>query len=272
MSKRIDLTGQRFGRWTVISFSRCENNATMWNCICDCGTEREVNGKALRTGHTKSCGCGSIDSTKSRYKDLTGQKFGYWTVIKKMPNKKNRIYWLCRCDCGTEREVISTQLICGKSTSCGCKRIQSLSRIFTKHGMTHSRLYEIYTSMLKRCFNPNCKAFKKYGDVGITVCDEWLGENGFENFKNWALKNGYTDALTLDRYPNQNGNYEPNNCRWASVKQQANNRSSNVYITRNGVTHTMSEWCDILGLKYSLVNARKQRGWDEERLFDPPMR
>jgi hypothetical protein len=124
--------------------------------------------------------------------------------------------------------------------------------------------------MLKRCFNPNCKAFKKYGDVGITVCDEWLGENGFENFKNWALKNGYTDALTLDRYPNQNGNYEPNNCRWATAKEQTNNTRKNVRIQYNGEEHTLAEWARIKGMSYTTFMNRYYRGWDFERIMETP--
>lgn len=272
MSKRIDLTGRKFGRWTVIGFDRCENDRSFWKVKCDCGTEKSIDGRVLRKGNSKSCGCLNEDSLKSRFNDLTGKRFGNWTVIEKRPNKGNRIMWLCRCDCGTEREVVSTQLTCGQSTSCGCKRVKSLKEKFTKHGMTDSRLYEIYQGMLKRCYNKNSEAYERYGGSGIVVCNEWLGEQGFEKFEQWALLHGYTESLTLDRYPNQKGNYEPSNCRWATAKEQSNNRKTNVYITRNGETHTMSEWCDILGLNYGLVNSRRQKGWSEDRLFDPPKR
>lgn len=99
-----------------------------------------------------------------------------------------------------------------------------------------------------------------------------MGAHGFENFAEWSFLNGYDEGLTLDRYPNQKGNYEPSNCRWVTNKQQSNNRKSNVYITRDGITHTMSEWCDILGMNYGTVNSRRQNGWDEDKLFDPPKR
>lgn len=272
MSKRIDLTGQRFGRWTVLGFDRCENDRTFWKVKCDCGTEKTIDGRVLRNGKSKSCGCLNLDSLKNRYTDLTGQRFGNWTVIEKRPNKGKSVMWLCCCDCGTEREVASTQLMCGASLSCGCKRIKTLKEKFTKHGMTHTRLYEIYTSMLKRCFNEKSEAYKRYGGIGITVCPEWLGEHGFENFAEWSISHGYEENLTLDRFPNQKGNYEPSNCRWATVKEQANNRKTNIYITRNNETHTMREWCDILGLDYGLVNGRKQKGWSEDKLFNPPKR
>ena len=269
MSKRIDLTGQKFERWTVISFDRCENDRTFWKCRCDCGNEKIIDGRVLRSGKSKSCGCLNLDSLKNRYKDLTGKRFGNWTVVERKPNKNKRIMWLCRCDCGTEHEVASTQLMCGASTSCGCKRVKSLKTKFTKHGMTKSRLYEIYMGMLKRCYNEKSKAYKRYGGIGIKVCDEWLGKNGFENFSQWSFLNGYADNLTLDRFPNQKGNYEPSNCRWATPKEQSNNRKTNVYITRDGETHTMKEWCDILEFDYGIVNGRKQRGWNEDRLFIP---
>ena len=186
--------------------------------------------------------------------------------------KKNHVMWLCRCECGNEREITSSQLLCGKSTSCGCKRIESLKEKYTTHGKSKTRLYKIYCGIIKRCFNKNYPAYLRYGGKGITVCNEWLGENGFENFYSWAKNNGYSDDLTLDRYPNREGNYEPSNCRWATIKQQNNNRSTNVYITQNGITHTMSEWCEIYEIPYYVVNSRRQKGWSEDKLFLPIQR
>ena len=272
MSKRIDMTGQKYGIWTVLQFSRHENNRTYWLCRCDCGTEKEIDGHALRSGHTQSCGCYNADKLRERFTDLTGQKIGYWTVIEKRPNRGKHIMWLCRCECGNEREVASSELISKSSTSCGCKRIATLKKKFTKHGMRDSRLYDIYSSMLKRCFNHNCKAYGKYGGAGITVCNEWLGDRGFENFMIWALENGYSDELTLDRFPDQKGNYEPSNCRWATMQEQSNNRSTNVYITRNGEKHTLAEWSRIFNLNYGTVVARYDKGWDEDKLFIPVKR
>lgn len=265
-----DLSGQKFGRLTVIEFAGIKNHCATWRCMCECGNERIVSANNLKNGHTKSCGCYNRAIVHSLAKDLTGQKFNSWTVIRRVAYKSNRIMWHCKCECGNERDLSSGQLTSGHSKSCGCEKKKVLAQLRTTHGMRETRLYEIYQGVLKRCFNKNCHAYPLYGGAGVTVASEWLGTNGFENFVKWAFDNGYSDELTLDRYPNQKGNYEPSNCRWATMKQQNNNRKSNVYITRDGIIHTMSEWCDIFGLNYGTVNSRRQHGWSEDRLFDPP--
>lgn len=272
MREKINLKGQRFGRYTVIESAESKDGKSQWICKCDCGNIRIVEGGNLRNGHSKSCGCLNREITKSLAKDLTNQKFSLWYVIEKAPYKNGKIMWHCRCECGTERDLTTSQLISGRSKSCGCLKRKILAKNHTTHGMRKTRIYGIYSDMLARCFNKNNKAYPLYGGAGIKVCQEWLGENGFTNFAKWAYENGYTDKLTLDRYPNYKGNYEPNNCRWATMKQQGNNRNNNVYITREGETHTMSEWCEILGIPYYLVNSRRQKGWSEDKLFLPIQR
>ena len=129
-----------------------------------------------------------------------------------------------------------------------------------KHGLRHTRLFSIWTNMLTRCSNKHCRHYARYGGRGIAVCDEW--KNDFQAFYDWSMTNGYADDLTLDRIDN-NGNYEPSNCRWATAKQQANNTSRCKYITVDGETRTMKEWCDITGVNYSTARDRINRGhWD----------
>lgn len=130
-----------------------------------------------------------------------------------------------------------------------------------KHGMRYTRIYNIWRSMRQRCKNPHHINYHNYGGKGVTVCDEW--DNSFETFYSWAIKNGYTDTLTIDRI-DSNGNYEPSNCRWASYKVQANNTKSNHLITYNGVTRTKAEWADITGINYGTICARLERGWTVE--------
>lgn len=127
-----------------------------------------------------------------------------------------------------------------------------------RHGMRHTRLYDIWRGMKQRCYNPKTNRYKNYGGRGICVCDEW--KNDFQSFYNWAISSGYSDDLTIDRI-NTDGNYEPGNCRWATVKQQANNRTSNNIVEFNGESHTLTQWSEITGIKMATIWARLQKGW-----------
>lgn len=153
--------------------------------------------------------------------DLTGEKFNRWTVIERAfkNNKYNKPLWICKCDCGTIKEQTSVVLKSGNSKSCGCL----VKDTNTKHGMYKTRLNKEYRGLKQRCYNSKNSRYEYYGGRGINICDEWLGKEGFVNFMNWSLENGYTDELTLDRI-DSNGNYEPSNCRWETMKVQARNR------------------------------------------------
>lgn len=129
-----------------------------------------------------------------------------------------------------------------------------------KHGMRHTRLYNIWRSMRQRCSNPNCINYHNYGGKGIKVCDEW---NKFEIFYEWAMANGYTEELTIDRI-DVNGNYEPSNCKWSSYKEQANNKTNNRQIEFNGESHTLGEWSAIKGIKLATIWNRLKCGWSVE--------
>lgn len=121
--------------------------------------------------------------------------------------------------------------------------------------------------MLSRCYNPINGSFERYGATGTTVCEQW---HKYPQFKKWALENGYEPHLTIDRYPNIKGNYEPCNCRWATTKQQANNKGNNHLITIDGEIKTISEWADKYGISQQRVAARIKRGWDEVEAVTKP--
>ena len=122
--------------------------------------------------------------------------------------------------------------------------------MFEKHKGSKSRLYSIWSNMKTRCYNSNSPKYKAYGARGVTICDEW--RYSYPNFQEWAVSTGYSEDLTIDRI-NVNGNYEPSNCRWLSIKQQENNRTNNRLITYKGETKTMSEWAEYLGISYNCL-------------------
>lgn len=197
-----------------------------------------------------------------KMKDLTGQKFGRWLVLYRVNNTKDRrVYWLCKCDCGNLKEVQGYSLLHGCSKSCGCL----VKDTNTKHGKTHSRLYNAWRNIKQRCYDHKNKRYKYYGERGIKMCDEWLHD--FEAFYKWATNNGYKDNLQIDRI-DVDGNYEPNNCRWTNIKMQQRNKTNNRLVTINGVTKCLSEWCDILNLKYGTISMRLRRGWSVKRALE----
>ena len=138
---------------------------------------------------------------------------------------------------------------------------------FDIHNPSHYRLYHIWFDMKRRCYQKQNKRWEKYGGRGIEVCPEWL--NNFQAFFDWSMSNGYADNLTIDRI-NMDGDYSPDNCRWADIIQQANNRSNNHYITYHGVTKTMMEWSKDMKLNYSTLRRRIRAGWDVEDALERP--
>lgn len=186
--------------------------------------------------------------------DLTGKRFGKLVAVKSYYDQKKKItFWECECDCGNICNVRANRLIHGRTKSCGCLRKDSNIKNKTTHGMTKTRIYDIWSGMKKRCYNPTNNNYLYYGKRGIGVCEEWKGS--FESFYDWAINNGYQENLSLDRIDNDK-NYCPENCRWASIKEQNNNRGVSINITYNGKTQNLSEWCKELKLSYITVYQR----------------
>lgn len=200
--------------------------------------------------------------------DYIGMMFGRWTIIGDYirTSKYGHRKYLCKCSCekGTERYVDIQNLKSGKSVSCGCLTVEVVKNHFTTHGETKTRLHKIWCNMRSRCNNPNVNCYKNYGGRGIRVCDEW--SSSYEAFRNWALSHGYRDNLTIDRIDND-GNYEPSNCRWVDNKTQCNNRRSNVLLEMNGIKKNATEWGVELGIKPSVIQARVRSGITNEQIF-----
>lgn len=194
--------------------------------------------------------------------NLIGKKFGKLTVYARAPNNKgNKAMWYCVCDCGNKKTkpVDGYGLKSGNVRSCGCEYFISNKGRKITHNQSKTRLYNIWASMKRRC-----KVDKNYKN--ISVCDEW---QKYENFMEWAINNGYNEKLTIDRIDNTKG-YCPENCRWATYKQQENNRTNNTRITYNNETHTISEWSGITGISAELISYRLHHGWSIEDMFIKP--
>lgn len=160
--------------------------------------------------------------------DLSGQIFGRLMAIERAENDKHgNHYWTCRCQCGKVKRISQSSLTRGLTKSCGClqrkisKEVNKNNKNPVTHGLSRENLYRRFHGMKSRCYNPNNTAYHNYGGRGIKICDEWL--NDFESFYVWAIENGYREDLTIDRI-NNDGNYEPSNCRWTTRKVQQNNR------------------------------------------------
>lgn len=265
MATRVnDLTGKRFGMLVVIA--RVDNNKwgkARFLCKCDCGNEHVVVGSDLSCGDTKSCGCRKLIPPSEL--NLSGQKFGMLTVIKRGENdNRNRIRFICKCDCGNEALITLYKLRSGGIKSCGCKRL--------KHGDTGSNLYTVWHNLKVRCNNKKDANYHNYGGRGISVCDEW--NDSYEPFQKWALANGYKKGLDLDRI-NNNGNYEPSNCRFVTRTINSNNRRSNHLLYAFGEKKTIKDWsrdkrCVV---KHStLLNRIFTCKWGDEKAITTPAR
>lgn len=200
----------------------------------------------------------------SKVVELSGKKFGFLAVTSRAESRNGKAYWNCICDCGNETVVSGSNLRSGAVKSCGCL----IRKEKDTHHLSNTRLYRIWRAMINRCYDKNYWAYKYYGAKGVTICDEWL--NDFVEFKNWALSNGYSDSLTIDRIDNDNG-YLPENCKWSTRKQQANNRSFCKKIEYQGKSQTLMQWCEELGLNYKRTHSRLYKcGWTFEKAISTP--
>lgn len=247
------LVGQRFGHLRVLALSDYrgagKKKAVYYECVCDCGNMSTVQSSTLKSGRTKTCGrCHFSRELKSvaALDDLTGRTFGRLTVLRRDTSHPigASVYWIGQCSCGKVVSVSADQLRKGETKSCGCYHREVMAKWCNNEDakyLTHVTL----SSIQQRCENPRHKSYDRYGGRGITICDEWRKDP--ESFVRWALENGFRKGLTIDRIDTNKG-YSPDNCRWITFKEQANNRSNNRLITVFDTTHTISEWADIINM------------------------
>jgi hypothetical protein len=230
--QRIDITGKRFGRLLAVRPLTVKSERWYWLCRCDCGTEREIIGTNLRRGRTRSCGCLQREACRvirrvSPKIDITGKRFGRLLVIRESGRTRhNTITWLCKCDCGKDKNINGCSLRSGLSKSCGCLQREVSNEAHSTHRMTHSSEYKAWQAMRARCHNRNDSRYEDYGGRGISVCERWT--KSFEAFyedmgPRPEGRHGQISEFSIDRI-NNDGNYEPSNCRWATREQQATNK------------------------------------------------
>jgi hypothetical protein len=189
-------------------------------------------------------------------KDLIGNRFGKLLVISPTNKRDGRrgVIWLCKCDCGNTKEINSRGLIHDNIKSCGCLlKWKNIGYVKRKH-------YHVWYYIISRCYNKKNKGYRNYGEKGIKVCDEW--KNDYWSFHKWMEEQNWQKGLQVDRFPNQKGNYEPNNCRLATSKMQQNNRTNNVPMELNGIIKNVSEWALEYDKKPTTVFDRLRDGWD----------
>lgn len=190
--------------------------------------------------------------------EIIGEKYGKLTVLRYSDKigKNGKSYVWCQCECGNIKEVCLSNLRHGSVKSCGCLRKEQL----LKHGYSKTRLYNVYNTMKQRCTCETCKEYKHYGGRGIKMCSEWLGEHGFENFRIWALNNGFDEKLSRNEQSIErndvNGDYCPKNCRFATVLEQARNKRNTVRYKIHGEKLTLAEISEKYGVDLGTLAAR----------------
>lgn len=211
-----------------------------------------------------------------RFRDITGEIFGALIALEPTDksNKAGNKIWKCLCSpalggCGSFHFVNTSALRNGSTISCGCIGREIQRKRLTTHGDYGSNLYRRYRSMVQRCCDSNSKDFKHYGGRGIKVCDEW--RKSYAAFKSWAVTSGYDKKLQLDRYPDKDGNYSPENCRWVSAVVNNRNKRNNKLITIEGEERTLTEWLEIYDISDGAYRKRIKKGMTEVEALTKPV-
>lgn len=276
------LVGSKYNLLTITGHSK-----TKYKIIasCECGVIKEYYLSNVKTGKSKSCGCLLIKTTKNRSEarlfPLIGKTFGHLTISVLLKCDNNRLRKaIAVCDCGVEKKYHLSNILSGKTKSCGCKNRLSASKRLNNYnkprkavsmakGLSGHPLYKVYTGMIKRCYCENDISFCRYGAKGVSVCDEW--KNDFIEFYNWALSNGWEEGLQIDKDIKGNGKlYSPETCVFVTRKINCRNRTTNRYIECDGHVRTIAEWAEVANLNQTCIIRRLGRGWPVDKALKTP--
>lgn len=248
------MLGTRCGKWLFVADAGRYGRHRKWLVRCDCGTERTVYRQNLNPNGCRSCLPTAPRRGVPRRERLqyAGQRFGRWFVLSDLPGSTQRRV-VARCDCGSEKTVHIGNLISGMSRSCGCLTVETCRARATTHGKSGTAIYNVWQGMIARCQRVGDARWVDYGGRGITVCERW---QTFENF--YADMGDKPTGRSLDRIDND-GNYEPGNCRWATQKEQCSNTRRNVWLTWQGRTMHASDWAKELGVSRQRIEQRLRR-------------
>jgi len=259
--------GDRYGHWTVLS--KEARYKVLCQCDCKNKTIREVDIYRLLGGKSTSCGC-----AKQKHYAKVGEKYNHLTILELKAKKSKDGRWLCKCQCDCENKTIYyariDELISNKIKSCGCSQFDGL------HNEVKTRFHTTWSGIKSRCLNVNEVGYKNYGGRGIKVCDKWLDYLGFredmlesyqQHVKEYGEKDTFIDRIDVDK------DYCKENCRWATRKEQNNNKRYHHYLTdAEGVTHNVAEWSEITGIKYGTIMSRIKLGWSDVDILNKKAR
>lgn len=248
--------GKKFGMLTIIEDLGLSTLTRKRKVValCDCGIYKEYHLMNIKKNINPNCGCYDIKHKE----EFVGRKFGILTVLEELMSVNRQRMMLVRCACGNKTSMSISSLNSG-TQSCGCiGRLKHGDRMRT-HGLSKHDLYGTWGNIKSRCINPNLESYEDYGKRGICVCDEWL--NDFMSFYNWCMENGWQKGLSIDRIDND-GHYEPSNCRIGDFEIQSRNKRNNVWIEYQGERLVVTDWCKKLGLKETTVYCRILNGMD----------
>jgi hypothetical protein len=241
-------------------------------CVCACGNKLMVRTDVLRKGLKDNCGCKTVDKFRDkRYVKIeTGTKYNRLTVLRELEpvlkeGGRYRRQIECVCDCGNIKTIEAHELLLGGTKSCGCLKEEVNKTTLVTHGLSKTNTYRIWAGIKQRCINSDLPSYKYYGGRGITMCDRW--NDSYENFLE-DMGERPSKQHSIDRI-DYNGNYEPNNCRWATQIEQARNKSNNHLVTYAGQTKVFAEWAEYFGVDYdALWNKCRWVNWDTDKIFD----